>query len=344
MKAVRVLVADPTDGGAERISKVLTENPRIEVVATARTGAETIRKTSLSKPHVVTMDIQFMDMNAAQVITTLSSLDQRVSVYLLGPHVTPENPLLKGALAAGAFDYIRCSRTESDLATYQRQIVTTIFAAGLTSSKMIPHKEGRSHAEGLDGMLRGKRLVVIAWSGDRLRELTGFFTGSKVGRECEVLLFVDVPPNKVPQVLADLTEVAGRHVQGLVRGAEISGGHLWVTGRRKADLTIGPGPAGKDAFIFTERANGDERGPSLDGLFKSMAAYYHDSTAAILVGGDGSEGLYGLKAIQDEGGGTLVDDQSIKLLESIKKWLPNARIPRAVASQDNLRVLLRELA
>lgn len=323
---------------------MLGDNPRIEVVATARTGAETIRKISLAKPHVVTMDIQFVDMNAAQIITTLSSLDQRVCVYLLGPHVTPENPLLKKALAAGAFDYIRCSRTETDLATYQRQIITTIFAAGLTTTKMIPHKEGKAHAEGLDGMLRGKRFVVVAWSGERLRELTGFFTGNKVGKDCEVLLFVDVPPNKVPQVLADLTEVAGRHVQGLVRGAEISGGHLWVTGRRKADLTIGPGLAGRDAFVFTDRPAGDERGPRLDTLFKSMAAHYHENAAAILVGGDGSEGVYGLKAIQDEGGGTLVDDQSIKLLESIKKWLPNARIPRAVASQDNLRVLMRELA
>ena len=337
-------MADPTDGGADRISKILVENPRIEVVATARTGAETIRKTSLARPHVVTMDIQFMDMNAAQIIGTLSSMDQRVSVYLLGPHVTPENPLLKQALAAGAFDYIRCSRTETDLNTYQRQIINTIFVAGLTTTKMIPQKEGNSRAEGLDGMLRGKKLVVVAWSGDRVRELTGFFTGTKGGRDSELLLYVDVAPNKVPQVLADLTEVAGRHVQGLVRGAEVGSGHLWVTGRRKNDVMIGPGPSGNDAFIFKDRPDGEERGPSLDTLFKSMAAHYRDQSAAILVGGDGSEGVYGLKAIQDEGGVTLVDDQSITLLTSIKKWLPNAKIPRAVASQDNLRVLLRELS
>jgi two-component system chemotaxis response regulator CheB len=345
MKAVRVLVADPTDGGAERISKLLSTNPRIEVVATARSGAECIRKAALARPHVVTMDLQFMDMSAAQIITALSAMDAPVSVYLIGPHVTSENPLLKEALDRGAFDFLRCHRTEDDLKKYERQIINTIFVAGLSSSKQIPQKDGlKRAAAGLDGLLSGKRLLAIGWAGDRSPELTGFLSGLRIGASADVLLILGAPPERGSQVLADVSEVVGFQVKGVLRGAEIAGGRLYLTVRRKQDVIVAEGPTGRDCFQYQERRGEDESGPNLDVLFKSMASYYKEKAAAMLVGGDGTDGIYGMKAIQDAGGATLVDDRSTLFLSSLRKWLPNARIPQAVTSLDDLHVLLRELA
>lgn len=344
VKAVKVLVADPTDGGSERITKLLSENPRIEVVATARTGAECVRKTALTRPHVVTMDIQFMDMSAAQIIGHLAGMDHRPSVYLIGPHVTPENPLLQQALDAGAFDFIRCHRTEDDLAKYSRQIINTIFVAGLSSSNQIPAKEGTSSSEGLGGLLRGKRTVILFCGSERLPELPGLLTGLRIGASADVLVLVDQPAEQLPKLVRDLGELAGRAVQPMERGSELTGGRIWVTARRRQDVVIGPGPSGRDSLQLKDRIPSDERGPNLDMLMKACAARFGDKVAAIHVGGDGTEGIYGLKAIQDAGGVTIVDQLSVEFLGSIRKWLPNAKIPRVVTSLDNLRVLLRELA
>jgi two-component system chemotaxis response regulator CheB len=344
VKAVRVLVADPTDGGSERITKLLSENPRIEVVASARTGAEAIRKTALTLPHVVTMDIQFVDMNAAQIISVMSAMAHRPSVYLIGPHVTPENPLLKQALDAGAYEFIRCSRSAEDLEKYSRQIINTIFVAGLSSSKQIPAKEGNRRAEGLDGLLLGKRVIVVFWAADRMTELPGFLTGARIGPSADVMVVADQPPDQLSKLLRDLGEVAGgRTVQGMDRGCELTGGRIWVTARRKHDVAIGAGPMGRETIQFKDRIPPSESGPNLDALMKSAAGRYGDKAVAIMVGGDGTEGVYGLKAVQDAGGVTIVEELSVEFLGSLRKWLPNAKIPRVVASLENLRVLMREL-
>ena len=109
--------------------------------------------------------------------------------------------------------------TETDLATYQRQIITTIFAAGLTTTKMIPHKEGKSHAEGLDGMLRTRGVVLVVdgynvsmagWPGtpvDRQRDqLVGALERLHLRLRCDVVVVFDG---------ADVIGVSPRRTRGV---------------------------------------------------------------------------------------------------------------------------------
>ncbi|MBI4862548.1 MAG: response regulator [Candidatus Riflebacteria bacterium] len=345
MNAVKVLVADPSDEGAEQIAKLLATNPRIEVLATARTGAECIRKAALTRPHVITMDLQFKDMNAAQVISTLSTMPIKVSVYLIGPYVARENPMLQEALDAGAFDFIRCRRTLGELETYQRQIINTIFVAGLSAAKQIPRKEGIKNAGVLTNLLKDKRMVAIGIAAERLEELAGFLAGIRVGIRADVVLIAAAGGEKTQSLQNSLRELVGFQLEPAVHNAGLNGGHLYFSFIRKQDLVVGIDVTGRPCLTLVESpGDSGQVKPRLDALFKSMAERFREKAAAILVGGDGTDGIYGLKAIQDVGGMTLVETLSLEFLRSLRKWLPNAKIPHAVAPLEDLRVLMKELA
>ena len=343
MNAVKVLVADPTDDGPERISRLLSENPRIEVIAKASSGAECIRKAILTRPHVILMDLLFSDLTAAQIIKALGRLGQPVSVYLIGPHVSRDNPLLEEALAAGAFDFIRCRRGSEDLITLQRQIINRIFVAGLSATHRVPRKEGVTGTPGLGGLLKGKRLVAVAFAPDRLAEVSVFLTGFKVGANADVVLVVGATGERARAILTDLSELVDHQLRPITSDVELAGGGLHVTTQRPQDLVVSISGLERRQLLLKGYYQTQTEGPRLDTLFKSIASHFRDSAAAIVFGGDGTDGIYGLKAIQDAGGVTLVDDHSGDFMIALKQWLPTAKIPTGIAPLDDLRLLMREI-
>jgi len=322
---------------------VLSGNPRIEVVATARTGAECIRKAALTRPHVVIMDLKFKDLVAAEVIEELAARELKVAVYVIGPEVTKINPLLKQALKAGAFDFLRCRPTESDLAKLERQIANTIFVAGLTASNQIPCKEGARSSPDLKGLFGGKSLVTLVWAAERVTELSEAVARIKVGTRADLLLVVGVPPDNFEKIMGDLGDIVGHQARPISNGAELTGGRLYVTPRRVQDVVVEKGPGGSRMLSFVERRVQKEIGPNLDRLFTSIASTYKGQGAIVMVGGDGVEGVKGMKDVGDAGGVVLVDDLAVELTSALKQKYSDGSIPTRVAPLEDLRILLKEL-
>ncbi|MBI4864573.1 MAG: response regulator [Candidatus Riflebacteria bacterium] len=343
MKAVKVLIADPRPRGAEALATVLAENPRIEVVATALTGAECIRKSALTHPHVVVMDLKFRDMEASEIVEELVARELKVAVYVVGPEVSKENPLLMRALKAGAFEYLRCRPGEADTAALKRQLANTIFVAGLSASKQIPCKEGTRTPPDLEGLLKSRELVIVGWANERLAELPDLMARLRVGPACDLILVVGVPMDEFEKTMSILSEIVGPQGRPVGQGVELSGGHLYVTPRRPQDLAIERSSGGRCSLSFVERRTPKETGPSLDRLFQQAAQQFKKRVAGILVGGDGSEGTKGLKAIAEAGGVTLVDDLSVELLAALAKQYPDGSIPSKVVPMEDLRILLKEI-
>ena len=63
-KKIRVMLADGNEVMLDAVKQVVEEDGRIEVVTTAGTGAETVRKAMVSKPLVLIMDLRFPDMRS----------------------------------------------------------------------------------------------------------------------------------------------------------------------------------------------------------------------------------------------------------------------------------------
>jgi len=105
MKQIRVLVADDSAFMRKCLKEILSSDPQIEVVDTARDGEEAVAKALELKPDVITMDINMPKMDG---LTALQHIlwQERCAVVMISS-LTQEGALVTiEALELGAVDFV----------------------------------------------------------------------------------------------------------------------------------------------------------------------------------------------------------------------------------------------
>ena len=65
---VKVLVVDDSSFMRRIISDILSSDPHIEVVGTARDGEDALRKIKILDPHVLTLDMEMPKLDGLQTL------------------------------------------------------------------------------------------------------------------------------------------------------------------------------------------------------------------------------------------------------------------------------------
>jgi len=103
--AVRVLVVDDSVFFRNRIKQILTSHPDIEVVDTAKNGAEAVAKVKLLHPDVVTMDVEMPEMDGITALKKIMA-ECPCQVVMLSSLTRRSAAVTLEALSLGAADYM----------------------------------------------------------------------------------------------------------------------------------------------------------------------------------------------------------------------------------------------
>src|SRR5690242_5912915 len=154
---IRVLAVDDSATIRETLSLLIEAQPDMELVGTAASGNEAVRRAAELQPDIVLMDIHMPDLDGIQAAWLVSSRAPHGAVIM----VTSEERIdfLQKAMSAGAQGY-----------------VLKPFGAGAQLFQTIREVHGRSSARRiqvttggpLDARLRpkiGKRIAVLAPKG-----------------------------------------------------------------------------------------------------------------------------------------------------------------------------------
>lgn len=101
---IRVLIVDDTPQTRETISRSLSFQPEIEVIASAENGAQAIELARQTKPDVVLMDVNMPDMDGITATASVLSQVPHAQVIILTVQNDPD--YLRKAMMAGAHDFI----------------------------------------------------------------------------------------------------------------------------------------------------------------------------------------------------------------------------------------------
>lgn len=118
-RAARVLVVDDQTLFRSGLSRLLQEDPRIEVLGQASDGIEAVRMARQLKPDVVLMDVKMPNLDGIEATRQIVTENREVKVLMLTTFDT-DNEVVK-ALSAGANGYVLKDSTPSG-------IVHSIFA------------------------------------------------------------------------------------------------------------------------------------------------------------------------------------------------------------------------
>ncbi len=330
MFKISVLVVDDSIVMRRIISDLLSKDEGIEVVGTARNGAEAIEKVRQLDPDVVTMDIEMPVMDGLTALQHIMAESPRPVVMLSSMDKRQADITLK-SLDLGAVDFI--SKTSGslslDLERNSEDIVAKIKAAA--RAKILPRNAPASLVQPAQMLtLRGDWIVVIGASTGGPKALPEVLSRLPANLPAAVLIVQHMPEGFTRSFAERLNWVSPLEVKEAEEGEEIHQGkvylaqgnrHLLLDGRR---LHLDDGP--KVNYVR----------PAIDVLMRSVAPIYGPRTIGVVLTGMGADGAEGMRSIKQNGGKTVVQDEGTCVVYGMPKAVVEAHAADRVVPLEDI--------
>jgi two-component system, chemotaxis family, protein-glutamate methylesterase/glutaminase len=326
---VRVLVVDDSALMRKLIPQILEKDNSIEVVGTAMDGNFALKKIEDLRPQVITLDLEMPGLNG---IDTLKAIMRKhhLPVIVVSSHTTSGASVTLQALALGAFDFVaKPQDVSAHMPDIASELIAKIKAAAQSKGRIQPVFESTQRAEkpGSAPTDPPTRVVAIGISTGGPNALQYLLSQLPGDFPATIVIVQHMP--------AGFTDMFARRLDELcaIRVKEAVSGDLLLTGRALVcpgdrHLKVKKLPLGEVAVLSDEaRVNGHR--PSVDILFRSLAAEFGARGIAVLMTGMGEDGAAGMGAVHSAGGMTIAQSEE----SCVVFGMPKAAIERGFATR-----------
>lgn len=310
---LRVLVVDDSPLMRDLLCEILEHDPGIQVVGTARNGAEAVEQVRELRPDVITMDIQMPQMDGYEATREIMTTVPTPIVVVSGSMSSPDVDKSMLSLEAGALTVIGkpASPTAADFEATARRIVETV--KNMSGVRVIRRHRKRPPAKTVEPAVITPP-VTPPGSTAKIVAIAASTGGPQALQQILSRLSADFPvPIAVAQHMSPgFMEGFAEWLDGAVElsvclvedGARLRPGvvsiapenvHLEITGDGLTRFNTQPPIGG-----FR---------PSANVLFESAAQSYGDGVLAVVLTGMGRDGVDGLRAVHKAGGRVVVQDE-----------------------------------
>ena len=323
---IRVLVVDDSAYVRKVVSQMLARSPFIEVIGTARDGAEALEMAAEQRPDVITCDLNMPVMDGIAFVRTQMAR-RRVPIIIISVAAESAEQVL-AALDAGAMDFVQkpTALATERLLDMSDELVAKVKAAAQSAApaaaaaspvERIVHR----NAQPID-------VVVMGVSTGGPQALKRLIPRLPPTFPVPVLIVMHMPVGYTSLYAEKLNEISPLKVieatgddpvePGIVILAR-AGMHLSlvrVDGRVTTRLDIKP--------LDTPHR------PAVDVLFRSAADVFGDSVLGVVMTGMGSDGREGSAWIKARGGCILTEAEE----SCVVYGMPRAVVEAGVSDQS----------
>lgn len=322
-QVIRVLVVDDSALMRKVISDILSKEPDIEVIGSARNGKEALEKISLLNPDVITLDVEMPIMDGITALKSIMKENPR-PVIMLSSLTQEGAQLTLRALQEGAIDFVpKPSGTISlDINKVAAEIVQKVRVASQAVLKRpISGREFRpSPVYKTDALSKMSRpmggldgLVLIGTSTGGPKALHEVIPRLPGDLRAAVLLVQHMPPGFTKSLAERLDQVSPLKVKEAEDGEEVLSGTVYIAPGDYHMLFACRKEEGKNRMFVelskSEAVNGHR--PAVDPMFMSaVECFASHHMVGVIMTGMGSDGARGLALVKERGGRTIAEDQS----------------------------------
>lgn len=308
----KVLVVDDSKTIRQILSKIISEDPHLEVVAEAELPSQVEALIKKHKPDVITLDIQMPEMDGVTLLKIIHP-KYHIPTVMISAISREEGTQVLHALEAGAIDYIQKPQL-NDLDDVSKTIRERIKIAAIAKVRRRPRTIRRSAIKSKN--FEKRSLVVLGAS-------TG---GTEAIREVLQSLPATIPPilivQHIPPVFSAafanrLNDICPFRVHEAKEGEEVLENNVYVApggtqmGLRSVD--------GKMIIHITNDAPVNRHKPSVDYLFKSVAEAKLPRVTAVILTGMGGDGSQMMKRLRDQGAHTIAQNEETSVVFGMPK-------------------------
>jgi two-component system chemotaxis response regulator CheB len=313
---------------------------------------ETVEKTKLLRPDVVTLDVKMPVMDGIQTLRRI--MGECPCPVIMVSCVTHEGAeVTVEALSAGAFDYVPKEdlQSEADLMRLRQNLLEKVEAAAHSTlvNKQISVPAVVAFAPGLREKWQAiPKIAVIGTSTGGPKALQDIVPEFPADLPIPVIVVQHMPRGFTAPWAKRLSGMARVQVSEAGQGEMIEPGRVYIAPAGQHTTVFGS--ASRVCFCLSDTPNDTAHKPSVDVTMSSVVAVFGHNVLGVILTGMGSDGLKGMRAIQNAGGITVGQDEATCAVygmprtcaESgvLQKVVPLADIPKVVL--DAVRYRTRE--
>lgn len=326
MKRIRVLIVDDSPTIRGIISKVLGDDPEIEIVGTAGDPIEARAAIKELNPDVITLDVEMPKMTGIEFLDKIMRL-RPMPVIMVSTLTQAGASTTLEAMEIGAVDCVG----KPDFEGLAEKV--KVAARARVRTRMEPALSPQP-ARG-DYRPSSKVLAIGSSTGGVEALMTVL---SSFPENCPATLITQhMPPTFTANFAARLDRVCAPRVMEATDGAPIMPGHVYIAPGGAAHLEIHGGMQPRCRLREGPAVNGHR--PSVDVMFNSVVETFGRRAVGVILTGMGRDGAQGLKNMRDVGASTLGQDESTCVvygmprvafeLGAVERQLPLGSIARA---------------
>ncbi len=324
MSPIKVLVVDDSAFMRQHLKAILELDRRLEVIDTARNGAEAVQKVKELRPDVVTLDINMPIMDGLTALAYIMAECPTPTVVVSS--LTQEGALATfEALELGAVDFVsKASGTVSlDIEDQAEEIIAKVKAAARaklrsrTSPTLRPQK----------AVIRSERIPAPRSTGSDLQMIVGIGVSTGGPRTlmdilpslppdlpAPVVIVQHMPPTFTASFAEHLDSICSIKVKEAVQSEALLPGVVYIA-PGGYQMTIANSVFGKGAAArLSTQSGGYQFCPSVTVLFNSIAQMYGSKAVGVLLTGMGDDGADGMVKIRRAGGHTIAESEETAVI------------------------------
>lgn len=327
-RRVRVVVVDDSAFARKVMREVLTNDPRIEVVAIARDGLDALEKIAETRPDVVTLDLVMPELDGVGVLEAIRNLPDppRVVVVTMSD---ADSVLGVAALQAGAYDVVHKPTALATDRLYElsEELIRKVLLAA--EAPFGTHPRPVRTTSGGPVSVRGRlprstptTMLVVGASTGGPRAVTLLLRALPASFPVPVAIVVHMPPGYTDAFANRLDRECMLDVKEATDGLMLRPG-LVVIARAGIHLKLRAVSDGVCAHLDVQPIDALHR-PSVDALFTSASLQYGAGVLGVVLTGMGNDGVIGARDVVAAGGRVIVEDASTCVVHGMPRAIAEA--------------------
>lgn len=358
---IRVLIVDDSAVVRGLLSRLVGEQPDLEVAATAANGQMALNTLAERRVDVVVLDIEMPVMDGLTALPQLLAADPHLRIIIASTLSTPGAAVTMRALAAGASDYVAKPSASREItqagcanSDFRRELLTKIRSLGEAGRRRrgvvaLPTAAPQAGATrpGAPIVLRplwaGRPEVIVIGSSTGGPQALSTLIGGLGSDVAQPMLIVQHMPPTFTTILAEhLARLSGRPCAEGRDGEAIQPGRIYVA---PGDHHMLVAADGRRRLIRINRdAPENFCRPAVDVLFRSAARAFGAATLAVVLTGIGADGTRGGRDIVDAEGALLAQDEATSVVWGMPGSVARAGLCSAVLPLPALARQISQIA
>ena len=369
MPVINVMLVDDSAVIRGLMSKALSVDPGIHIIATASDGSTAINAAKRTPPDIIILDIEMPGMDGITALPELLKTVPGCKIIMASTLTLRNAAISMQAMALGAADYLPkpSAKFGADVDVFYRELIEKVKALGLPIVHARRAANAASSAAAAPAVavaappapvvpkpiqlvpsngplhVGGVKALAIASSTGGPQALLSVFEQIK-GHFLNLPIFITqhMPPT-FTTILADhISKASGRVATEAKDGEKVEAGHVYVA---PGDFHMMPEKQGADVVIRTNQGPQENFcRPAADPMLRALSGIYGSHLAVLVLTGMGQDGMLGAKEVVASGGSVIAQDEASCVVYGMPKAVVENGLCRAVLPLPEIgRYLIQQI-